>query len=388
MMRSIKKQKTVLHVVGLSGLGGVQSQFELIAPFLSIDDCFQHVVYSSRKPEDCYPHGRSLCVGLLWFARNLFGFLAGSVLIHSYNNATSKKYGRAYFIIRPKLLIYHEHGNVWNLSRDACDSYLKHTRYARYIVCNSQATREYLRERIGVPDSKLRVIYNGIIDTTANVQRSISRCNAEFVVGYIGRLEPHKGVHSLLHAIDRIDETIRRKIKVLIAGNGASESSLQKIASTLGVAVNFMGRVSDVHSFYSKIDLLVVPSIREPLGNVIIEAGLRGLPVIASAVDGIPEIIVDNVSGVLIRPTLPLNSNYFSEVSVPEPDFVFDPVSCGLVKPMELDPDILASKISDYIFNPDKARMHGAALENSVRERFTLQKYFDEFNLLYKDVFG
>lgn len=388
MIHWINNRKTVVHVVGLSGLGGVQSQFEMVAPYLKGDVCFRHVVCSIRGSEECYPHGRSLRVGLSWFARNFVNFLAGNVLIHSYNNATSKKYGLAYFLIRPRFLIYHERGNVWNLPQDACDSYLKHTGYARYVVCNSEATREYLRKRIGVPEAKLRVIYNGIVDSSADVKRKSSRLSDEFVVGYIGRLEPHKGVHSLLFALARIDESIRRKIKILIAGNGISQSSLQKVAITLGLVVDFIGRVSDVGEFYSEIDLLVVPSIREPLGNVIIEAGLRGLPVIASAVDGIPEIIVDNVSGVLIKPTLPLDSSFFSEASVPEPDFVFDPFSCGLVKPKELDPDVLASKISDYFFNPDIALMHGAALEKTVREKFTLHKYFDEFNLLYKEVFG
>ena len=64
-----------------------------------------------------------------------------------------------------------------------------------------------------------------------------------------------------------------------------------------------MGRVKDPYDFLKQIDLLIVPSIREPFGNICIEAGLCKTPVLASNIDGIPEIIKHNFSGELITPT-------------------------------------------------------------------------------------
>ena len=77
------------------------------------------------------------------------------------------------------------------------------------------------------------------------------------------------------------------------------------------------------YDFLSKIDILVVPSIREPFGNVIVEAGFSGKAVIASKIDGIPEIILNEKFGYLIKPNDPINLNFRPINSLMYPQNVF-----------------------------------------------------------------
>ena len=73
------------------------------------------------------------------------------------------------------------------------------------------------------------------------------------------------------------------------------------------------------------VDIIVVPSIREPLGNVIIEAGFCKKTVIASNIDGIPEIITNNVSGILLTPREPISLDDIPLNATPFPEFVVNP---------------------------------------------------------------
>ena len=88
-----------------------------------------------------------------------------------------------------------------------------------------------------------------------------------------------------------------------------------------------MGHIKDSYKFLKSIDLLIVPSIREPFGNIILEAGLCKIPVLAALVDGIPEIIKNNYSGHLIKPTKKLSLNLNVAGSLPIPEKVYDPIS-------------------------------------------------------------
>ena len=73
------------------------------------------------------------------------------------------------------------------------------------------------------------------------------------------------------------------------------------------------------------MDIIVVPSIREPLGNTIIEAGYCKKPVIASNVDGIPEIINHGINGILIDPDKKISFNQIENDAVPIPEVVINP---------------------------------------------------------------
>ena len=132
----------------------------------------------------------------------------------------------------------------------------------------------------------------------------------------------------------------------MLAGDGHLEKDL-KLLSKQNKKIKFIGNVANPIKFIKTLDILIVPSIREPLGIVNIEAGLCKIPVIASKIDGIPEVITNNYSGILINPTKKINLKQYEDYP-PLPDFVIDPKTYKIKKPKQIDPKILSKK--SYFF--------------------------------------
>jgi glycosyltransferase involved in cell wall biosynthesis len=120
---------------------------------------------------------------------------------------------------------------------------------------------------------------------------------------YVGRLRIRKGVEVLLQAMAAIQERPARP-RLLIAGSGEQEDSLRRKVAELGLAsqVKFLGRCSahKVRNLLSGALCLVVPSTYEGMPLVILEAMSEGVPVVASAVSGIPEVVLDGTTGWLV----------------------------------------------------------------------------------------
>jgi glycosyltransferase involved in cell wall biosynthesis len=122
-----------------------------------------------------------------------------------------------------------------------------------------------------------------------------------FTLGFIGRIAPTKGVEFLIEAFKAAADR-RPGMRLLIAGDGepAYVEKLRQLAGSS--AVHFLGRVRP-EDLYSQIDWCVVPSLwNEPLARVIFEAFAHGVPVVASATGGSPELVVTGKTGILYRP--------------------------------------------------------------------------------------
>ena len=121
---------------------------------------------------------------------------------------------------------------------------------------------------------------------------------------FVGRLRIRKGVEVLLEAMKELPD-----VRLLIAGDGEHRASLERRASELelGSAVRFLGRcdASRVRGLLRRARALVVPSIYEGMPLVVLEAMEAGVPVIASAVSGIPEVVEDGGTGWLVPPEEP-----------------------------------------------------------------------------------
>lgn len=127
-------------------------------------------------------------------------------------------------------------------------------------------------------------------------------------VGYVGRISPEKGVDVALRALAQLGDE-GEKADFEIAGGGEPEHlrELEALAASLGIAarVRFLGPldVGALKDFYARIHALVVPSVwEEPAGLVLVEGALAGVPLVASRVGGIPEIVRDPEEALLVAP--------------------------------------------------------------------------------------
>ena len=159
---------------------------------------------------------------------------------------------------------------------------------------------------------------------------------------------------------------------------------LQKFA--VGLSNVFFVGVKNPINFMGSVDIIVVPSIREPLGNVIIEAGFCKKTVIASNIDGIPEIITNNVSGILLTPKEPISLDDIPLNATPFPEFVVNPNTMKLQMPLELNCDDLVNAIEKLRNNPLLRLDFGKSLNETVLEKFTLDKYFDNIHKIYESL--
>jgi len=170
-------------------------------------------------------------------------------------------------------------------------------RYADKIVAVSQAVKEDLIARYRTDPQKIQVIYNGL-----EVAKFLSFVESEkpqpdsqkttITFGTIGRLAPQKGHSILIKAWSKLNNQ-RLLCKIGGVGPLANALTAQIKNEKLETQVKLVGPVTNVLSFLSSLDVFVFPSLWEGQGIVLLEAGLCGLPVIASAVDGITEVITE-----------------------------------------------------------------------------------------------
>ncbi|MEO5656958.1 MAG: glycosyltransferase [Nitrospiria bacterium] len=127
-----------------------------------------------------------------------------------------------------------------------------------------------------------------------------------YVLGTVGRLEPQKGHIHLIRALDRVVKTNARAFLVLV-GDGSLAKPLQEEAARLGVGerVVFTGARRDVAYLLRAMDLFVFPSLWEGQGLALVEAMASGLPVVASRIGGVSEVVSDGCSGQLVPPGSP-----------------------------------------------------------------------------------
>jgi glycosyltransferase involved in cell wall biosynthesis len=123
------------------------------------------------------------------------------------------------------------------------------------------------------------------------------------VVGFVGRLIPRKGALDLVKAAPAI-RAVRPDVRVVIVGDDpyADEESEYAAAVRASIEVDHVGRVAEAAGILGHLDVLVLPSRQEPFGTVVAEAMAAGTPVVATRVDGLPELVVDGVTGALVEP--------------------------------------------------------------------------------------
>lgn len=234
------------------------------------------------------------------------------------------------------------------------------------IIAVSANTKEELLESYNVNASKVQVIYNGVDAgkfKPANEKDRVKRemgFNSDKVVLYVGRLYSRKGLSTLLRAAPIILQKFR-KVKFVISGKSfhGEEEKLKTLASRLGVEKNvlFYGYIPDekLPKLYQAADIFVLPSIYEGMPFTLLEASASGLPVVATRVGGIPEVVSDGENGFLVSP---------------------------------LDIKGLAERILYLLENPSRAHEMGLLGRRIVEEKFSWQRVAERVMEVYNEVSG
>ena len=219
---------------------------------------------------------------------------------------------------------------------------------ADLVVCISEATAESARTLDRVPSERIRIVYNSIpelrpvtADETRALRATLGISDAEKVCVIVGRLRAVKGHRTLLEAVPLVEQFIGERLHVVIVGSGPEEANVKTAAAPLGDRIHMAGSDLDVARWYAIADVVAVPSYVEPFGLVNIEAMSLSRPVVASRVGGIPEIIEDGVSGLLVPPR---------------------------------DGRALATAIAQVLGDRDLASRLGMAGRQRYLDRFTIQK--------------
>jgi glycosyltransferase involved in cell wall biosynthesis len=177
---------------------------------------------------------------------------------------------------------------------------------AQRFVGVSQEITAILRRRYA--PGKVRCIRNGVdltrvkaIKSGADLRDRLSIASGEFVIGAVGRLTPVKGIEYLIRAVAKNRGPQKRKL--VIVGDGPLRPALERLAREVGVAGNvlFMGARNDVYDLMAAFDVLALPSLHEGIPMVVLEAMAMAVPIIASRVGGIPEILDDGQEALLVQ---------------------------------------------------------------------------------------
>jgi glycosyltransferase involved in cell wall biosynthesis len=185
-------------------------------------------------------------------------------------------------------------------------------RFSDLVVTVSSAVREEVLATEKTHPEKVVVIRNGV-DTTLFAPRdgtamraSLGMADSALVVGGVGRLATVKGFAHLIKAT-ALARQRGVEMETVLVGDGPLRPSLEKLAEDLQIAqhVHFLGMRRDLPELYAAMDVFALPSIQEGSPNALMEAMACGKPVLASPVGGVPEIIEDRRTGLLVAPAEP-----------------------------------------------------------------------------------
>jgi glycosyltransferase involved in cell wall biosynthesis len=173
------------------------------------------------------------------------------------------------------------------------------TRRAARVIAITDALRRFNVEQVGLPAAKVTTIHYGLDEPPrAWAESSVDLPEGPIVLA-VARLVPQKGVDVAVRALAGIDATL------VVLGDGPERLELERSARELGVRLLLPGRVGDVAAVMRRADVLVHPARWEGFGLALLEAMLAGLPVVATRVSSIPEIVVDGQTGLLVPPDDP-----------------------------------------------------------------------------------
>jgi glycosyltransferase involved in cell wall biosynthesis len=212
----------------------------------------------------------------------------------------------------PKI-VFTGHGWAWNESRPVSQKILIGLAHwltlalTHSTIAVSNKIRADISQIPFVNKNKITVVHNGVKDTEYTERFSArailnGEVSEKFWVGTISELHHNKGLDILIRAFANISRE-NASATLIIIGDGEERNNLSKLVSDLGMTkkVHMLGFVDNAHKYLKAFDVFVLASRTEAFPYVPLEAGLAQLPVVASSVGGIPEVIVNGKNGLLVE---------------------------------------------------------------------------------------
>jgi len=209
----------------------------------------------------------------------------------------------------PMRLVTTVHGWVQHTGRTPLYYLIDRLSLRQYekVICVSDDLVTACR-KAGVPSSRCELLENGIdlgdyrrTQSPADARKA-SGLSDRFTIGACGRLSPEKGFDILIRAVDQLIRT-GRDVQLLIAGEGDEKNALARLVTELGQhdRIRLLGYQADLPTLYEAMDVFALSSLREGLPNVLLEAMAMRVPVVATAVNGVPKLIAHGDDGELVE---------------------------------------------------------------------------------------
>lgn len=231
----------------------------------------------------------------------------------------------------------------------------------RLIALTERCRLEHLERGVGTPE-KWVTIPSGVDELRFLVPSDDREAKLSHfrippgrkIIGFIGRLAPVKGASYLIEALPKIFQRVPESHCFLV-GDGEEKRALQARVEELGLTnhVTFTGHRHDVPEFLSLFDVLVVPSLNEGMGRVIVEAGILQRAVVGTRVGGVPDLIEDGKTGILIEPRNPAE---------------------------------IARSVIRFLEDPEFSKRLGKELQTKVLDGFTERQMVEKIHSLYQEV--
>ena len=286
-------------------------------------------------------------------------------ILHTYNLAAAE-YAFTATLAGVPVRIHAEHG------RDAGDPDGKNRKHNllrrllvpfidRYVPVSGDL-HQWLKTVVGIPDAKNLLINNGVdtahFTTTPAPIPSAGPWSAQpgcFVIGTVGRLQDVKNQAALIEAFIRLRALVpaeEARLRLVIVGDGPLRAALaqQVAAAGIGEQVWLTGARSDIAELMRTFSVFALPSLAEGMPVTLLEAMACGLPVVASRVGGIPELVLENDTGMLVPPN---------------------------------DPQALTEALAHYLRQPALMRQHGAAGRARIETKYSIAAMLFGYTSLY-----
>lgn len=233
---------------------------------------------------------------------------------------------------------------------------LTYRHWVDHIVSPSRSIARKLRELQWLDGVRISVIPNGVRVSGENLRSPSPSLKKQYgipeeaaLLGFVGDLCRQKGVDTLLRSFS----SIGRECHLILIGDGGERAALEGLAAELNLKgrVTFSGHRQDAAQLYDQLDIVLCPSLFEGMPNVVLEAMGAGRPVIASAIDGVLEVIGEGEAGLLVPPG---------------------------------DERALSSAILELLRDSDRREMMGTAGKIWVSKNFSLERTIDRVEDLFQ----